>query len=254
MLLAAKPDDDDELPAARGHGPLGFNYMLGGARRLAFISYRRADSAGQTGRIHDHLKSRFGPGRVFRDITIPPGLDWRQRIETSLIDCVVVIAVIGNGWVCKRLSHPDDLLRHELEVALQRNIGVIPVLVDGATLPRPRDLPTSLRGLLDAQALEIHEEDFDHDIRKLIDRVRAGERIVVTRHGKPAVAIVPPDAVDARLPSGRPSGFAALAGRIRECTNRAAPHRGWTGERPAGGGLVDSAWCGDTRPRDLGGR
>ena len=63
MLLAAKPDDDDELPAARGHGPLGFNYMLGGARRLAFISYRRADSAGQTGRIHDHLKSRFGPGR-----------------------------------------------------------------------------------------------------------------------------------------------------------------------------------------------
>ena len=172
MLLAAKPDDDDELPAARGHGPLGFNYMLGGARRLAFISYRRADSAGQTGRIHDHLKSRFGPGRVFRDITIPPGLDWRQRIETSLIDCVVVITVIGNGWVCKRLSHPDDLLRHELEVALQRNIGVIPVLVDGATLPRPRDLPTSLRGLLDAQALEIHEEDFDHDIRKLIDRVR----------------------------------------------------------------------------------
>jgi prevent-host-death family protein len=51
---------------------------------------------------------------------------------------------------------------------------------------------------------------------ELIDRVGAGERIVVTRHGKPAVAIVRPDAVDERLPPGRPTGFAALTGALAD--------------------------------------
>jgi prevent-host-death family protein len=51
---------------------------------------------------------------------------------------------------------------------------------------------------------------------ELIDRVRDGERVVVTRHGKPAVAIVPPGAVDVRLPAGRPTGFAALAGALED--------------------------------------
>lgn len=49
---------------------------------------------------------------------------------------------------------------------------------------------------------------------ELIDRVGDGERIVVTRHGKPAVAIVPPEGLDARLPAGRPAGFATLAGAL----------------------------------------
>ena len=51
---------------------------------------------------------------------------------------------------------------------------------------------------------------------ELIDRVGAGERIVVTRHGRPAVALVPPESVDARLPAGRPTGFAALAGALED--------------------------------------
>jgi prevent-host-death family protein len=51
---------------------------------------------------------------------------------------------------------------------------------------------------------------------ELIDRVGQGERIIVTRHGTPAVAIVPPEAVDTRLPAGRPTGFAALAGALAD--------------------------------------
>jgi prevent-host-death family protein len=51
---------------------------------------------------------------------------------------------------------------------------------------------------------------------ELIDRVGTGERVLVTRHGKPAIALVSPDAVDARMPAGRPTGFAALAGAVAD--------------------------------------
>lgn len=49
---------------------------------------------------------------------------------------------------------------------------------------------------------------------ELLDRVDGGERIVIARHGKPAVALVPPDEDVARGPRAMPTGFAALAGAL----------------------------------------
>jgi prevent-host-death family protein len=49
---------------------------------------------------------------------------------------------------------------------------------------------------------------------ELLDRVGAGERIVVARRGKPAVALVPPEDGMARGPRRPPTGFAALAGAL----------------------------------------
>jgi prevent-host-death family protein len=51
---------------------------------------------------------------------------------------------------------------------------------------------------------------------ELLDRVDAGERIVVARHGRPAVALVPPDEELLRRPGPAPTGFAAIAGALDE--------------------------------------
>lgn len=49
---------------------------------------------------------------------------------------------------------------------------------------------------------------------ELIDRVRAGERFVVTRRGRPAVALVPPSELLEAEP--RSLGLAALAGALAD--------------------------------------
>lgn len=49
---------------------------------------------------------------------------------------------------------------------------------------------------------------------ELIDRVGAGERIVVARHGRPVMALIPPDAAGGALATGPPTGFATLAGAL----------------------------------------
>lgn len=51
---------------------------------------------------------------------------------------------------------------------------------------------------------------------ELLDRVGAGEHIVIARRGKPAVALVPPDEALVRGPRAAPTGFAALAGALAE--------------------------------------
>jgi prevent-host-death family protein len=49
---------------------------------------------------------------------------------------------------------------------------------------------------------------------ELIDRVRMGERFVVSRRGRPAVALVPPD--DVPIPAPTPKGLAAGTGALAD--------------------------------------
>ena len=45
-----------------------------------FISYRRGDSAGHTGRLYDRLADHFGQDQVFMDVdTIRPGQELQQQ-------------------------------------------------------------------------------------------------------------------------------------------------------------------------------
>ena len=51
---------------------------------------------------------------------------------------------------------------------------------------------------------------------ELIDRVADGERFIVARHGKPAVALVAPSEESIRAGNERPVGLAAVAGALAE--------------------------------------
>ena len=140
-----------------------------------FISYRREDSPGHAGRIYDRVRGRLGPEQVFWDIEIEPGVDFVEVIEQAVGSCQILIAIIGRNWLnavdsqgSPRLENPDDFVRLEIESALRRNILVIPVLVFGAPMPRPADLPEALRKLARRNALEISDRRFDDDVERLI--------------------------------------------------------------------------------------
>lgn len=140
-----------------------------------FISYRREDSAGYAGRLSDALESRFGAGRVFRDVDdISPGEDFVQRLETALADCVVLLAVIGRKWATaadsrgqRRLDDPQDYVRVEIATALQRDLRVVPVLVDGTAMPGPADLPDSLAALSRRQGVTLADGSWGDDVARL---------------------------------------------------------------------------------------
>jgi hypothetical protein len=144
-----------------------------------FISYRREDSAGDAGRLADHLHQRFGAARVFLDIdTIEPGTDFVDVLQASVQQTAVMLVVIGPRWATlrgadgtPRLEDPKDFVRHEVEAALGRGIPVVPVLVQGAALPRAADVPASLTPLMTRQAAVLDHADFHDDVERLCDRL-----------------------------------------------------------------------------------
>jgi len=145
-----------------------------------FLNYRRADSAGWTRQLHGDLGERFGAERVFRDVTIAPGVDFVDHIERVMDVCEVCIVVIGKRWLAspaadgrRRLDDPEDLVRVEIEHALARSdVCVIPVLVDGAQMPADDDLPSGLRPLARRNACELSDTRWDYDVDVLCKGLR----------------------------------------------------------------------------------
>jgi hypothetical protein len=145
-----------------------------------FISYRREDTSGHAGRLYDRLKERF-PGRVVMDVTsIELGADFVEEIERQLGACLVFIELIGNEWATikdhdgrRRLDEPGDFVRLEVAIALRRSITIIPILVEGATMPNWSALPEDIAPLTRHEALAIVESDFDHNVERLIHRLES---------------------------------------------------------------------------------
>jgi hypothetical protein len=124
-----------------------------------FVSYRNADARGWASLLSDRLIATYGSDSVFLDRdTLEPG-PWRQQIESALARCSVVLVVMGPHWLSssagdgeRSLWKSDDVHRREIEIALAGSATVIPVLVDGATMPRKQDLPSSIAALAELQA------------------------------------------------------------------------------------------------------
>ena len=140
-----------------------------------FISYRRSDSLGATGRLYDRLNAAY-PGMFFRDVSaIGVGVDFTQEIERAVASSVALIAVIGPTWATetvdgkRRLDDPEDFVRLEISSALKRNIRIIPVLVGGAAMPAEEQLPPDLDPLRRWNAIQLVEEYYDQGLQRLID-------------------------------------------------------------------------------------
>ena len=159
-----------------------------------FISYRRDESAGYAGRIADRFTEHFGKDRVFRDIdSIEPGLDFAEAIESAIGSSGVMLAVIGKNWLTatdaagrKRLQDPRDYVRMEIAAALQRNMRVIPVLVQGASMPGTDELPEDLAPLTRRNAFELHDSSWRDDVGRLISAL---ERVLEHRKAKASSSV-----------------------------------------------------------------
>src|SRR5262245_26148209 len=141
-----------------------------------FISYRREDSAHSAGRLYERLAHEFPRGQLLMDVdAIEPGLDFAKVLDEQVSGCDVLLAIIGPNWVgaktqngIRRLDDPDDYVRIEIATGLKRDIRVIPILVDGAPMPRAEELPEPLKPLARRNAVQVSHVRFGADTQGLV--------------------------------------------------------------------------------------
>ena len=139
-----------------------------------FISYRREETAAYAGRLYDAMVPQFGDRNVFMDVDLEPGIDFVQRITAAVSACHVLIVVMGPRWATLededgvRIAEPGDFVRLEVGTALRRSdVTVIPVLVSGARMPDPDDLPPDIAPITRRNALELSDTRWRYDVGRL---------------------------------------------------------------------------------------
>jgi hypothetical protein len=179
-----------------------------------FINYRRGDTSQNASRLYEWLSERYGEEQVFMDIdAIEPGLDWAEAIDKAVASSDLILAVIGDDWLAelkRRIDDENDFVRHELAAALARDVRIIPVLVEGAKMPSPAELPPSLVSLTRRQAFEVRDERFRFDKQELLKRVDRALGI----DEAPAATPTPTPAATTALPTETPTPTPAPAAAV----------------------------------------
>jgi hypothetical protein len=186
-----------------------------------FISYRRDDSEGESGRLFDDLVRAFGNDNVFMDVAgIKPGADFRKAIEDNVANCGVQLAMIGPTWITvanangeRRLDDPNDFVALEISSALKRGVPVIPVLIHNARMPKPEQLPEAIRELAYRNSVELTHARWNSDVQLLIqalDSYVTPNKATVKDPVHATVSVQLPAPQPARVPSAAKSKKPAI--------------------------------------------
>lgn len=216
-----------------------------------FVNYRTLDAQFGAAAIYELLATRFDRDRIFLDNhSIEPGTTYPARIREALETMRVLLVLIGPRWLVadprspgRLLIHDErDWVRQEIQRGLERDVRIVPILLEGSRLPDPLLLPDAVRPLVYCQAIEVSHQRLGEDVNQLADRLaelvpgldgahgrrRAGRRIPVPRQLPPA----PPWFV------GRDAEFAALT----DVLDGGGPLRGARVATVSGVGGIGKTW------------
>jgi hypothetical protein len=218
-----------------------------------FISYRRKDAGGHAGRLAERLIAHYGRANVFMDIdSIDVGTPFKKRIDNALDSTKVTLVLIGDNWVGeagkpggvegndagRRIDQRNDWVRREVAAALRRDdVTVVPVLVEGAEMPKRSELPRNLARLPGIEYCELRNNQWPYDfreIRKTVDRADSASwpvkwarrgRVLLSegQRWRPFVAAVALLAIIAGVVLALTSGGDGKPGSGTACVNRHVP-------------------------------
>lgn len=126
------------------------------------LSYRRDIDGVRGDLVRQHLIRSGGHSVMDSLERMSHGEEFRSAIDQAINDCDGILVLIGPDWLAatdrdgrRRLDDPHDLVRVEVAAAIVAGKSVIPVLLDGARMPRADELPPELLWLAQVHAFEV---------------------------------------------------------------------------------------------------
>jgi hypothetical protein len=145
--------------------------------RQIFLSYRRDDAKLMCDLIYERLVQIYGNPTLFRDIdNLAAGEDFPAAIERAASTSNAMLVVIGPRWLSladaegrQRLFAPNDYVRQEIAAALQHQVPVIPLIVEGAAFPAAHQLPPEIAPLAHCEGRFVRPApDFANDMQVVV--------------------------------------------------------------------------------------
>jgi hypothetical protein len=150
--------------------------------RQIFLSYRRDDAKLMCDLIYEHLVQIYGNPTLFRDIdNLAAGENFPAAIDRAASTSSVMLVIIGPRWLTladdqgqPRLYAPTDYVRLEIGAALRHRVPIIPLIVEGAAVPKPEQLPPEIAPLAYCEGRFVRPApDFNNDMQVVVQDLEA---------------------------------------------------------------------------------
>lgn len=145
-----------------------------------FITCRHEDAGTIAARISSQLKRHFGESTVLDDIgDLPLGVNVKRHLGTLFRQGMVMLVVIGKRWIevsdpygMREIDKAGDIHRIGLEAAIDADIPLIPLFVEGAAMPTEAELPDRIRELVHYRGMDMRAEPvFADDMTNLVRQI-----------------------------------------------------------------------------------
>ncbi|MGW3786417.1 toll/interleukin-1 receptor domain-containing protein [Micromonospora chokoriensis] len=145
-----------------------------------FINYRTGDGQDMAALLHERLRGEFGEQRVFLDSTgLPPGQLFPPELKRRLQASTVLIVVLGRDWLDirdddgnRRIDNRKDYVRYEIRKSIKWKKAVLPVLLEGASMPPAAKLPPDIVKLPTFQYRHLRSREADIDLAEIVRILR----------------------------------------------------------------------------------
>lgn len=144
--------------------------MLHDSPMRVFLSYQRRDTLFAAHVLRYALRAAGHDGFVDTG-GIAGGVIYPEVIAGAIEGAGVVLALIGPAFDAQRLHEPGNVVAFEWRRARFHGSAVVPVLVDGATMPADEALPAELRWFTRRNAYPLRSATLAPDVDQLVAAV-----------------------------------------------------------------------------------
>jgi|SRR6185436_3502451 len=138
-----------------------------------FISYHRDVAGGYAHAIYEYVKHRHACEPLLDEHFIQLGQHVASAIEQAIHKSRAFIFIIHPGWLTpdasgrRPLDDAGNWMRRELQIALECRAAILPILLDGATMPAADQLPAEIAALSGYNAVEMRASSMAYALAKL---------------------------------------------------------------------------------------
>jgi glutamate/aspartate transport system substrate-binding protein len=141
-----------------------------------FLCYRRNDSPQTAWHLASLLNRTH---KTFIDTHIRGGALWDDTLVREIENCSVFLCFVGERWLERnengelRVNDEHDYVRKEISLAISLNKKILPILVNGGSLPNREELHESIQSLMGSEFMNLTfvPPAFYADADKIIRRV-----------------------------------------------------------------------------------
>ena len=140
-----------------------------------FISYRRDTGSTMARMIYDRLRLEK-KYQCFLDVETLNAGNFREHIALEMDKCGIFLLILSKNAL-NRCVNPNDNVRQEIELALERALPIIPVMAEDFSWPEP--MPPGLEGIMDLNGvpyIQVYSEQFFERLYSFIETIRAEEK------------------------------------------------------------------------------